>query len=225
MSIPLMSYAMDPVYSKVAGQLRRKYGINVAEHVASMNVIYKNTLDGFWFTPKDHKRLINVLMATKAFSHDDRMDPFHAAAASQTQGEGYREVADISVHCQISESTVNMHIDNTGFMWRGPDGKSYIGPNAPAHILQELKWPEFVKWLSKKNSFAGKIAERTKPTIPSIANKFMPQLGAQFEIITGSNRDFSKQWSFTLDVRWGCTGYDCNRTETFTGLNFVYKHK
>lgn len=225
MSIPLMAYAMDPVYSQVAGQLRRKYNINVAEHVQSMNVIYKTTLEGFWFTPIDSVRLVNTLMQTQAFLHDNRADPFHAAAASQTQGEGYREIAETSVHCQISPTTVNMHIDRTGFIWRGPNGETYIGPDAIKHILDELKWPEFVKWVSGKSKFAGAIVERMHPTVPSVANKFLPQVGFEFDITRGNTRDQSQQWALTLDLRWGCTGYDCTRTETYTGLNFVYKRR
>jgi hypothetical protein len=221
----MMKWGMDPIYTQIAGQLRRKYQINLAEHIESVTVLHNNILEGIWFTPKDHHRLIDVLLRTNAFLHDNRADPFHAAAASQTQGEGYREIAETSVHCQISAATVNMHIDRTGFIWRGPNGETLIGPDAIAHILDELKWPELVKWVSGKSKFAGMIVGRMHPVVPSVASKFMPQLGIQFDITRGANRDFSKQWALTLDLRWGCTGYDCTRTETFTGLNFVVKHK
>lgn len=225
MSIPMMVWGMDPIYTTIAHQLRNKYGIKLAEHVQSMNVLHKTLLEGFWFSPKDHVRLVNELLATKAFLHDNRMDPFHAMAASQTQGEGYREIAETSIHCQISSMTVNMHIDRTGFIWRGPNGETLIGPDAIQHIIDELKWPEFVAWVAAKNKFAGKIVERMHPTVPHVANKFLPQVGFQFDITRGMSRDLSKIWALTLDLRWGCTSYECNTTETYTGLNFVYKHK
>lgn len=220
-----MQYGMDPVYTQIAHRLRDKYRINLTEHIDGVTMVHKKIQDGFWFTPKDHLRLIAALNATNAFVHDNRADFWHAAAASATEGEGYREISDTSVHCQISKATVNMHIDLTGFVWRGPNGEALIGPDAIIHIMDELKWPEFVKWVSGKNKWAGKIVERMHPTLPSTANKFMPQIGAKFDIARGGSFDLSKQWSLTLDFRWGCTSYLCNRTETFTGLNFTYKHK
>ena len=224
MTIPMMQWGMDPVYTQVSHRLRTKYNINLAEHVASMNVIHKKVQEGFWFTPKDHKRLAAALCATKAFEHDNRMNHFSAAAASQTSGEGYREISETSIHCQLSAATVNMHIDLTGYMWRGPNGEQMIGPDAPFHILDELKWPDLIKWISSKNKWAGKIAERTHPITPNLKNKFMPQIGLRGDIVRGNSFDFSKQWSLTLDFRYGCTDYACNRTEVYTGLNFEFRH-
>jgi hypothetical protein len=225
MTVPLMVYGTDRVYTQIAHRLRTKYRIQLAEHIDSMNVLHSNVQDGFWFTPKDHKRLVDELLATRAFQHDDRRELFHAVAASATQGEGYREISDTSIHCQVSKSTVNMHIDYTGFVWRGPNGEVLIGPDAPFHILDELKWPELIKWVSSKNKTAGKIVARIHPTIPRSENRYLPQVGAQFDIHRGRSFDLSKQWALTLDFRWGCTDYTCRRTVSYTGLNFTLKVK
>jgi hypothetical protein len=223
MGVPLMVYGTDRVYTYIAHRLRSKYKISLSEHIASMNVVHSNLLDGFWFTPKDHKRLVDQLLATRAFQHDNRSDMFHAMAASATQGEGYREISDTSIHCQVSSVTVNMHIDFTGFVWRGPNGEALIGPDAPFHILDELKWPELVRWVSSKNKLAGKIVGRIHPTIPRSANRYVPQIGAQFDLHRGHSFDFSKQWALTLDFRWGCTDHSCRRTMSYTGVNFALK--
>ena len=187
----MMQWGMDPVYTQIAHRFRDKYHINLAEHIDSVNMIHKKVQEGFWFTPKNSQRLVDVIMATRAFEHDNRADPFSAAAASQTEGEGYREVSATSIHCQISPVTVNMHIDLTGYMWRGPNGEQMIGPDAPFHILDELKWPELVKWVAAKNKWAGKVMERSHPIFPNMKNKFLPQFGIGFDITRGPMKRFS----------------------------------
>src|SRR5262245_2297649 len=130
-----MVYGIDPVYLKIQHRFITKYKINIRNHIDSVTSLGKNELAGFWFTPKDHKALVRELLASNGFVHDNRADFFHAMAASQTQGEGYREISDNSIHCQVSSSAVNMHIDYIGFVWRGPDGTVLIGPNAISHII------------------------------------------------------------------------------------------
>jgi hypothetical protein len=39
----------------------------------------------------------------------------------------------------------------------------------------------------------------------------------------GESLDMGKQWSLVLDLRHGCTDYNCNRTDNFSGLTFTYK--
>jgi hypothetical protein len=224
MGISLMVYGVDPAYLLVARRLREKYNIDLAQHMESVTILGKNVQEGFWFWPKDSERLIAVLMATQAFEHDDRADLFHAMASMATEGEGYREISEKSIHCQISPSAVNMHIDMTGFLWRGPNGEALIGPDALFHILDELEWPKLVDWVSKKNKTAGKIVARIHPVLPTTANKFIPRIGGSFDVVRGHSDDFSRQWSLTLDFTWGCRSYACTETETLTGLNFTYKH-
>ena len=223
MGIPLMVYGTDRVYAQISNRLRTKYHINLSDHISSMGRMHDNLQEGFWFTPVDSKQLIKELLSTGAFQHDDRYDRFHAIAASATLGEGYRELAETSIHCQISEHTVNMHVDYTGFMWRGPNGESLIGPDAVFHNLDELKWPELVTWVSKKNREAGRILERVHPTIPRSANLFVPQIGAQVQILRGYNLELTRQWGLTLDFRWGCHDHGCRRIESYSGLSFEFK--
>ena len=134
------------------------------------------------------------------------------------------EIADSSLHCQIGKSLCNIHIDYIGFVWRGPKGESLVGPDALRHIVDELGWGKLVEWVSGKNAFAGKIVERLHPVIPSVATKFIPSVGLQYDLVRGENLDMTKQWSLVLDFRHGCTDYSCKQVETFGGVTFTYKH-
>ncbi len=225
MAEPAFGYQFEPAYSIPAHRLRDKYHMEIANYITRVNDLGRNEQEGFWFATDNSQKLIDALLATGAFVHDNRADIFHALAASATQGEGYREISDKSLHFQISEGAVNMHLDHTGFVWRGPDGKVYIGPDAIYHIIDELKWAEAVAWVYKKNKFAGKIVERLHPELPRTATNFVPKIGVRYDLIRGNNIDFSKQWSLSLDFKWGCTDYSCNRTETLTGLNFTYRNR
>ncbi len=179
--------------------------------------------EGITFVPWDSQRLIAVLKAAKAFHHDDRVHLAGQLGAAATTGEGYREIAENSLHCQIGESVCNIHIDYIGFIWRGPKGESLVGPDALRHIVDELAWGKVVEWVSSKNEFAGKIVERLHPVLPSAATKFVPALGLRYDLVCGETLDMTKQWSLVLDLRHGCTDYTCNRTDTFSGLTFTYK--
>jgi hypothetical protein len=225
MGNPSFGYQLERPYAIPARRLLEKYGLNIKNYISRVTDMGRNEQEGFWFATSNSQKLIADLIATKAFIHDNRGDMFHAMAASATQGEGYREVSEKSIHFQISEGSVNMHVDHTGFIWRGPDGKVYIGPDAIYHILDELKWAEAVAWVYKKNKIAGMIMERLHPELPRTANRFDPKFGVRFDILRGNAVDFSKQWSLSLDFKWGCTDFSCNRTEMLTGLNFTYRHK
>jgi hypothetical protein len=218
-------WGLEPVYTQIADRLHRKYHFNLKDHIASMNELGRDVQNGFWFTPKDDRLLVAALTATGSFVHDNRADLFHALAASATQGEGYRELsADSSIHCQIGPAAVNMHIDYASFVWRGPDGKTYIGPDAIFHILDELKWKGIVDSVYKKNKFIGLVLQRLHPFVPTTANNFLPQFGITLDLVRGKSFDLSQQWSLTVDFKYGCTGYSCLRTETLTGLNFTYRN-
>jgi len=224
MGNPEFDYAFKPAYSIPVNRLRQKYYIEISRFISRVTDIGRNEQEGFWFATDNSQQLVNALMLTGAFVHDDRADLFHALAASATRGEGYREISDASIHFQISDGAVNMHVDHTGFVWKGPDGQVYIGPDAPYHILDELKWAEAVAWVYERNKVAGKILERLHPELPRTANKFDPKIGLRYDILRGNNSDFSSQWSLSLDLKWGCTDYSCTRTEMLTGLNFTYRH-
>jgi hypothetical protein len=224
MAIPLMEYAVKPVYAKISDRFIKKYNIHLGNHVDSMSHVSNREQEGITFVPRDDQRLIAALKSTGAFHHDDRAHLVGQLAAAATAGEGYREIADSSLHCQISKSLCNIHIDYIGFVWRGPNGESFVGPDALRHIVDELGWGKIVEWVNGKNQFAGEILGRLHPVVPSVATKFMPAVGLQIDLLRGDSLDVTKQWSLVLDFHYGCTSYACNQTEAFKGLMFTYKH-
>jgi hypothetical protein len=225
MADPKFGYQLEAPYSRPAGRLLEKYRIDIKKYITAVTDVGRNEQEGFWFLTDNSDELVKALMDTKVFIHDNRTDPFHNLAASATKGEGYREVSEQSLHFQISKGLVNVHLDHTGFVWRGPDGKTYIGPDAIHHILDELKWAEAVAWVSKKNKFFGQILDRMHPELPRTANKFIPQIGARFDIARGINHRTSESWSLSVNLKWGCSDNACSRTEMLTGLNFTYRNK
>ncbi len=219
-----MEYGVMPVYTKIAHRFRKKYNIHLSNHIESMAHVSYREEEGITFVPHSDQRFIEALKATQAFHHDDRDHLAGKLAAAATKGEGYREIADSSLHCQIGKMQVNVHIDYLGFVWRGPNGESLVGPDALRHIVDELGWGKIVEWVGKKSELAGKILERARPLVPSTANKFVPMIGVSYDLIRGESFDMSKQWSLSLQWKYGCTDYSCNRTEEFKGLVFDFKH-
>lgn len=224
MSIPLMEYSVMPVYTKIAHRFRSKYNIQLGNHIDMMSHVSYREEEGITFVPKRDTLFIDALKSTGAFHHDDRNHVVLAAAASQTKGEGYREIADSSLHCQVGKGEINVHIDYLGFVWRGPSGESLVGPDALRHIVDELGWGKIVEAVGKKSQIAGKILERARPLVPSSANKFVPMIGVSYDLIRGESLNMSKQWSLSVQYRFGCTDYTCSRTEEFKGLVFDFKH-
>lgn len=166
MAIPLMEYAVEPVFTKISHRFLKKYTIHLGNHIDSMSHVSTREQEGITFVPRDDQRLIAALKATQAFHHDDRAHLVGQMAAAATTGEGYREIAESSLHCQIGKSLCNIHIDYTGFVWRGPKGESLVGPDALRHIVDELAWGKIVEWVSGKNEFVGKIVARAHQFCP-----------------------------------------------------------
>ena len=225
MSIPLMIYGVKPVYTKIAGRFSSKYKILLRNHIDYVTRVSDKETEGITFVAKDHNRLIDALKETGAFHHDNRGHLAGQLAAAATNGEGYREIADSSLHCQISSTVCNIHIDYVGFVWRGPRGESLVGPDSAQHIVGELAWPALVQWVTKKNEFAGKILGRITPRVPSSAEGFAPRFGADFRILSGETHDMAHYWSLSIDYRHGCRDATCGFVEDYGGLNFTYRHK
>jgi hypothetical protein len=218
MSIPLMEYGAMPVYAKISHRFREKYRLQISSHIQSMSRVSSREEEGITFMPFSQTTLIEALRRTGAFHHDDRDDVGGMLAAAATRGEGYREISDISLHCQVGKAEVNIHVDYLGFVWRGPNGESLAGPDAVRHIADELGWGKIVELVGTKSEVAAKVLERVRPVVPSSANKFVPVIGIQYDLIRGETSDMRKQWSLSLQWRYGCTSYSCSQTEEFKGL-------
>jgi hypothetical protein len=217
MAIPLMTYGLNKVYIAISDRFKTQYQINIADHIESMSSIGERTGEGITFVPVDAQLLIRTLCSTHAFEHDNRRDPTLQLAAAATMGEGYREIGATSLHCEISKVLCNIHIDHFGFVWLGPDGQTYVGPDAIRHIVGELLWADVVNWVRGKNGFLGKVLERATPVLPGMENKFIPQIGVNYDLLKGGS------WSLDLEYHYGCTDNSCKRTEHFGGVSFTVR--
>ena len=120
MAIPLMKYTIRPVYIRISRRFSERYQIRLSDHIDSMSHVSDRNQEGITFVPTDAQRFIKALEASRAFHHDNRGDFVGQVAASATTGEGYREIAKTSLHCQVGKLQCNVHIDYIGFIWQGP---------------------------------------------------------------------------------------------------------
>src|SRR5208337_3215926 len=111
------------------------YNINLASHVDRVIEMGATVGEEFSFAPKDHRLFRSALQRTNRFRQDDRKDFFGATAASQTEGEGWREDGLRSLHCAIAPTVCSVHIDSLGFVLSGTDGK--YSPDLFQHILHD----------------------------------------------------------------------------------------
>ena len=224
MAISKTVYWTSDVYMKIVSRFRQRYYLDLTQHIDSMSKIGRSVGEGITFVPVDHQRLIQALTATRAFAHDDRAVLVQEIAAAATEGEGFRERGSPSLHCQISASVCNIHLDQYGFVAEGPDGQTYYNPDAVQHIFDELVWatdivPEVRKLLGDKMA---DVLSRLQPVLPNSTNNYRPAVGGQLVLGSGSNGDASGRWKVTVDVTHGCRDWKCREEETQGGVTLRY---
>jgi hypothetical protein len=219
-------YLSDPVYTTIAKRfLRFTPKILINEHIDAMKEVGRTHSEGITFLVKDDRRFRAALINAKisgehAFHWDDRKVWVYALAALATDGEGYREIGQPSLHCAISKTICNVHIDEFGFVEIGPDGEEYITPESARHIVDELVWRAKVRpfifkaldtALPRSLSVpAGELLDRTYIVAPSQENKYDLRVGAgvKFKL-----RD-------TIDLRFEYTCGNINCSDNLKALKF-----
>ena len=193
MGISKHTYLFDGVYRVIANRFKRRYQINIDDFVESMVKVGTRAGQGITFWPADYLKLKSLLTQSPFFAHDNRMDFCEALAASQTQGEGYRELGVPSLHCQLSKVSCNIHLDSYGFVAIGPDGEKYFNPELVQHIADDLGMAKIVEWLEKRNSPLGEFVSRIHPILPNSSNRYTPAVGGRFVLKQGQG------WSLSID--------------------------
>lgn len=164
------------VYQTIANRFSDLHTIYIADHIQKILKVGYTVGEGFSFTPKDHRHLISALKRTKKFHPDDRRDFFGAAAASQTEGDGWREEGLTSLHCAIAPAVCSVHIDSIVFVLSGPSGASGPGgkysPDLFQHILHDLGWWKVVTAAYGKSSLLGDVLSRVHPHVFNSADKY-----------------------------------------------------
>jgi len=224
------AYLVDPVYTTIAARfLRFTPQIRINDHIDAMKGVGRTHSEGITFLVKNDLRLRMALVSAtisgkRAFHWDNRMVWIYALAAAATDGEGYREIGQPSLHCAISKTICNVHLDEFGFVGVGPDGEEYLTPESIRHIIDELFWRAKIRPLVRKAldtalpSFlslpAGELLDRTYIVAPSKDNKYDLRLGVgmkfkvrdrvdlRFEYTCGNPNCSDSSKTATLSITW-----------------------
>lgn len=204
-------YLTNPVYMAIAGRfLRFKPEVRIKDHIDAMKEVGRTTSEGITFLAKDsfHFRmaLSNAkISGERAFHWDDRKVWVFALAAAATDGEGWREIGKPSLHCAVSKTICNVHIDEFGFVGVGPDGEEYVTPEAMRHIVDELVWkakirPKLLRALERGLPRAlavpaGKLLDMTYIVAPSAENKYNLRLGVGMKLKIHNKMDLRFEYT------------------------------
>lgn len=185
---------------------RRGMQIDLDQHIDYVCYGSKIGGEGIAFRPKNAAAFKQEIEDTQLFHHDDRSDPFGAAAASATIGEGYREVSTPSLHVAIDQTVSSVHVDSYAFLLRGPNGDVVIGPDVGQHIFDELLFRMPMAWLRRKKlPFLASVLQTLHPVLPNSTNRYSPALGMRIEL--GASQ--------TADLRAGMPRFTFESTYNF----------
>ncbi len=134
----------------ILNRFKSRYKINLLYFIKKITKIGFAVDEGFYFTTSSRWSIRDALMNTKNFVYDS--DSLIGCVASlQTNGDSYRELGknptDKSLHVALSPGVCSVHLDDTLFTFKGPNGKPYYSLlYIPQHVLYDLLWRDkFVK--------------------------------------------------------------------------------
>ncbi len=111
-----------------------------------------------------------------------------------------------SLHFAVAPDRVNVHIDETGFVFEGADGALTVGPNFGHHAVNELFWksnPHLPRW----------AIDHIDLILPNSANDFS-RFGVSLDIFQRKN--------FRVTVTGSCGifgGFECSGTLSVSGTH------
>jgi hypothetical protein len=117
-----------------------------------------------------------------------------------------------SLHFAIAPDRVNVHIDETGFVFEGVDGALAVGPNFGHHTLNELVWKTSL-------GLPDWMAERIDIIAPNTTNEFSR---------AGVSADIVKRKTYRVTATGTCSirgGFDCSGTLSISGTHNIWGSK
>ena len=117
-----------------------------------------------------------------------------------------------SLHFAVAPDRVNVHIDETGFVFEGADGALTVGPNSGHHAGNELFWKTSLplpRW----------AAEHIDLILPNSANDF-----SRF----GMSVDLYQSKALRVTVTGSCGffgGFECSSTLSVSGTHDIWGSK
>jgi hypothetical protein len=123
------------------------------------------------------------------------------------------EPLDISsLHFAVAPDRVNVHIDETGFVFEDAGGGLVVGPNAGQHVVNELVWKTML-------GLPDWMAERIDNITPNSANDF-----SRF----GVSGDLRKRKTYRVTVTGTCTirgDFACSIAVSVSGTHNIWGSK
>lgn len=127
-------------------------------------------------------------------------------AFSAQFGKDPQQPLDItSLHFAVAPDRVNVHIDETGFVFEGAYGALTVGPNFAQHVVNEL-------WWKTKRPLGRWLAEHIDLILPNSANDFSRM---------GFSVDMYRHEHLRVTVTGSCGffgGFECSGTASISGL-------
>lgn len=221
MSNHIDDYQGNPVYMEIAARFYRFSPlIRLEDHIEYVTDIGRTISEGVFFKPKNSLKFRMEVAFTKldsysgirAFHWDDRKVWVYRLAALATDGEGYREIGQPSLHIAINTDICNVHIDEFGFFGLDPNGLPYLGPEAIRHTFDELGYRVYVRGpLIKLLKFslpdaiaepAAKLLDTTYLVAPGASNRYDLRFGLGAKIL---DRKY-----FDLRFEYTCGNMHCS---------------
>jgi len=230
MAKPIPDFQGNPIYMEIASRFYRfSPAIRLEDHIESVTEIGRTVSEGVFFKPKNSLSFQMEVAFTKldqysglrAFHWDDRKIWIYRLAAAATDGEGYREIGQPSLHIAIAPDVCNVHIDEFGFWGFDSNGNAYLGPEAIRHTFDELGYRVYVRGnLIKLLKFglpdaiaepAAKLLDTTYLVAPGASNRYELRFGLGAKLL---DRKY-----FDLRFEYTCGNINCTDSRYMVNLS------
>jgi hypothetical protein len=120
-------------------------------------------------------------------------------AYSALFGKDPRPLDITSLHFAVSRERVNVHIDETGFVFEAADGALTVGPNFAHHAVNELVWKTMLP-------ISPWMAEHIDLILPNSANDFLLRFGMSVDLLQRKNLRVTVTGTCGACGTWDITG-------------------
>ena len=174
--------------------------IKILDHIESITKVGYKYEQGFEFSPVDKDKWLKTLKASKKFVPDKKNNIVGCAASAVTDGMGIRELGKgKSLHCAVSSFKCSVHLDNTGFRIKGPNGPIY-SLDGGQHLVYDLLWDDIVVRNAYNLSYElGQSLDRFRPTFLTSKNGFS-QYGFGIDIYDTPNLKIKFDYTRSFDI-------------------------
>ena len=207
----------SPMWRTISARFYNLHHIDLRKYVQTILKVNSTINDGFDFVAVDADKWAEALRLG-GFQNDRRerilglLPSVGGVAAMATNGEGYRENSEPSLHCAVAKDYCNVHLDNIGIRLGN------YNANAPEHVVDELFWqdkilpgllaigvsPHFVDFLRRVHPVIPNLRQVT-----AVTKEWQPRVGVELDIARVRNRDATKQLRVWIDFSHACSNSTC----------------